>query len=542
MSTPETMLDLLRSGGAVNGSSPALVMSDSGEELTYAELMARVDTAAAALQAAGFRRGDSIAMWLPNCFEWVVLEFAAAGLGILVVPLNPRYKPGEVAHLLKVGRADGLVFMPSFHGIDFASMVEQVFENADPEVLSRLRLVVTVNGVVPAGFGSRGIRVAGYEDLMASGASATATFHGQPDDLVNVFGTSGTTSFPKLASHDQKTTVRHVRNASRALRLGPDERMLCFLPFCGTLGFVVLMSTLVAGGCAVVQAVYTHDGAVRAVRSRDITFLVSSEPILRGMFAAEEAGPDAFRTWKRGVVSSFAIRDLVDRAESEWGIALVNAYGSSEIWALAGTWDTAEPPEIRSIPGGRLVSDDMYVRAADPQTGEPVPDGELGELQFSGFNLTRGYLSNDEANAKAFTADGWYRSGDRGRVLEGGRAFEFQSRLADTLRLRGYLVNPVEIEEFLMTHPAVEEAQVVGVPVEGSGEDRAVAFVRVVDGATLDGEEARQYCRANLAGWKVPDVVEIVDSYPLIYSANATKVQKTKLREMAAELLSVSKG
>jgi fatty-acyl-CoA synthase len=536
MTAPETMLDLLRSSAASHGSAAALRMCDGDEQVTYEELLARVEIAAAGLHAAGFRRGDSIALWLPSSIEWVVLEFAASGLGILVVPLNTRYKAAEVAHLLGVGRADALVFAPGFHGIDFAAMVADVLAMASQDVQNRLRLLITVGGDLPPGFAAGGRDVVTYETLLAADPDETL-WAGRPDDLLNVFGTSGTTSFPKLASHDQQTIARHARTAARALHLVPEDRMLCFLPFCGTFGFVALMATLAAGGCAVVQPVYGNDAAVEAVRSHGITVLLGTEAILRGMFAAPGAGPEAFATWTRGVVAGVSVRDLVDRADREWGLRMLNVYGSSELFAVMAVWDPADSAEVRSIPGGRLVSNDMRVRAVDPGTGAPVPDGEPGELQFSGYNVTRGYLSNDKANAAAFTADGWYRSGDRGRTLEAGRGFEYHSRLADTLRLHGYLVSPAEIEEFLVSTEPVAEAQVVGVRDDSTGDDRAVAFVKAAPGASVDPEQVRESCRVAMASWKVPDVVVLVESYPTTPSANGEKVQKNRLRDMAVEAL-----
>lgn len=536
MSSPQTLLDMLQGSARSTPQAVALEMCDSGALVTYAELLAQAEKGAAGLHAAGFRRGDSIAMWLPSSIEWVVLEFAAASLGILVVPLNTRYKAAEVAHLLGVGRADGLVFMPSFHGIDFAGMVQEVLAATSPGD-DKLRLLITVGNELPIGFHRGRREILPYELLLTRTESGSTREAGGPDDLVNVFGTSGTTSFPKLASHDQKTIVRHVDNAARALHLGPEDRMLCFLPFCGTFGFVALMGTLSAGGRAIVQPVYGHDAAVDAIRSREVTILLATEAIVRGLFAASGAGPEAFRTWDRGVVAGANVRDLVDRAGREFDLSLTNVYGSSELFAVMAVWDPSESPQVRATPGGRLVEDDMHVRVVDSQTGAAAADGESGELQFSGYNVTTGYLSNEKANASAFTADGWYRSNDRGRVLEDGRAFEYQSRLADTLRLRGYLVSPAEIEEFLVSHESLAEAQVVGVRDDATGEDRAVAFVKLAPGASIEPAEVRQYCRSNLASWKAPDIVLLVDSYPITPSANGEKVQKNRLREMAAEAL-----
>jgi fatty-acyl-CoA synthase len=355
---------------------------------------------------------------------------------------------------------------------------------------------------------------------------------------LTVFGTSGTTSFPKLAAHDQRTIVRHAYNAARAAHLGKTDRTLGHLPFCGTFGFVAVLATLAAGGRVVAMQVYTPAKAIDAIRDSGVTYLATTEAILRGLFAADDVTSDALRSWTKGIVGGVTVRDLVEQAEREFDIALVNVYGSSELNAYTATWDPWDPIDVRSICGGRLVGEGMSVRVVDPQNGAAVKAGSFGELQFSGYNVTRGYLSNDAATRAAMTADGWYRSNDWGRLLEDGNAFEYQSRLDDTLRLRGYLVSPAEIEELLATHHGIAEAQVVGVHQEQGGEDRAVAFVRLTPGAEIQSDEIRQYCKSRAASWKVPDLIVQVAEFPMTASANGDKVQKNKLRALGADLLS----
>lgn len=532
-----TMIEMLRMRVRTDPSATALEMADGEESVTYAELLERAENVSAGLQELGFGRGDSVALWLPNSVEWVVLEFAASSLGILVVPLNTRYKVGEVAHLLKVGNASALIFMPDFHGIDFTTMAGEAM-SAAAGAGHPLRMVITLGGDVPDGFGD-GVEHRRFEALEHSRRSAIFEETGRPGDLMNVFGTSGTTSFPKLASHAQMTIVRHAHNAARAAVLTEREKTLGHLPFCGTFGFVALVATLAVGGCVVVLPVYTNASAIEAIASRRVTYMATTEAIIRGILTTEGLKAESLTTWERGIVGGTSVHDLVEEAE-KYGVLLTNVYGSSELFGLMAMWQPGESLEVRSTPGGRLVEYDMYVRAVDPQTGEPAPAGESGELQFSGYNVTAGYLANDAANDAAFTADGWYRSNDRGVLLEGGRAFRYQSRLADTLRLRGYLVSPAEIEEFLVSHPSVADAYVVGIPDEATGDDRAFAFVRTLSGKNLDPEEARAFCRDNLAGWKVPEAVFVRDELPTTPSANGDKVQKNKLRELAAQAVSTS--
>lgn len=528
-----TMIGMLRASAERTPSATALELADGSASISYADLLARAENVSAGLADAGLTRGDSLALWLPNGIEWVVLEFAAASLGVLVVPLNTRYKVHEVAHLLGVGRVRALVLMPEFHGIDFGGMAREAVDVAAKDG-HQVEMIATLGAELGADFGHDQLRRLRVEDLERARRAPGFEERGEPEDLVNVFGTSGTTSFPKLASHVQGVIVRHAHNAARAALITRSERSLGHLPFCGTFGFVPLTATLAVGGCVVVLPVYTHEAAVEAIEKRGVTYLATTEAIVRGILGVEGLTSGALRTWERGIVGGTSVTELVVAA-GRHGVALTNVYGSSEVFGLMAMWQPDEDVSVRATAGGRLVGADMHVRAVDPETGETVTEGEIGELQFGGFNVTRGYLANDAANEKAFTTDGWYRSGDRGRVLQDGRAFEYHSRLADTLRLRGYLVSPAEIEEFLVSHPAVDDAYVVGLPDPTTGEDRAFAFVRPLPGRELDPAEAAAYCRENLAAWKVPEAFFVREELPTTPSANGDKVQKNRLREIAAE-------
>jgi fatty-acyl-CoA synthase len=535
----ETLFDLLRTSATATPDAVALTDTSTHETVTYAELQDRALRAAAGLRALGFSRGDTLAIWLSNGVEWVVLEFASAYLGVLVCGLNPRYKPNEIAHLLRVSQARALVFAPSANGIDYAAMAAEAITTAGPSsALSRL-IVVDRTGATWAP--PAGLELTGYEELLVAAATSDEET-GRPGDLINVFGTSGTTSFPKLAAHDLGSVARHARETAAALEYSAAESVLCFLPFCGAYGFITLTSTLAAGARAVIMPVFKPDAAIRLVGREKITSILGLEATIRALFDVPGLDAAAVESWVKGGIAGLSATALVERAEDDFGIALTNLYGSSELFAMMACWPLTESSAMRSVPGGRLLGTDMQVRAVDSRTREILKDGESGELELSGYNVTSGYLSNPAANEKAFTADGWYRTGDQGATLEGGRAVRYEGRLADTLRLRGYLVSPVEIEELLATHAVVTEVQVVGTSNPATGEDRAVAFVRLSDPPEGLDAELRAHCRARAASWKVPDAVLFVTEFPTTPRANGEKVQKAKLREMAEAFFADSAG
>jgi fatty-acyl-CoA synthase len=230
------------------------------------------------------------------------------------------------------------------------------------------------------------------------------------------------------------------------------------------------------------------------------------------------------------------LQEVVDRAKADFGFRVSNVYGSSEVLALAAFWDFERASTLCGTAGGRLVSDAMRVRCVDAE-GHRVGRGQPGELQFAGPLLTCGYLANDAATRSAFSEDGWFKSKDLGSVSDAdGREFHYVSRLDDAIRLKGFLVSPGEIESMLQTHPAVAAAQVVGVPQRG-GEELAAAFVTLHAGASVDPEHLRDHCRARMASYKVPALLEIVERFPTTLSANGDKVMKNRLRDMARAMV-----
>jgi len=502
-----------------------------GRALTYTELQAESRRVAAGLHQAGLRRGDAIAFLLPSCAEWVATFLAAARLGLLVVPLNTRYRGPELRHLLTVSRAKALVVAPEFESVGLAARLGEAWQHIDE--LAIHTLVPVHAGTVP-GAPAR-LDQLPYTQLAAGPSALPADAGaGAPDDPMIVFGTSGTTSAPKLAVHTQRTVSTHVPAAAAAAGLAPEDVALSVLPLNGTFGFVPFTAGLASGVTQVLLPVYDSDRVLSALAAHGVTFMTCAEGPLRDLLADPRLAATT-PALRRVVTAGVAIDDIV-RAARTAGITATNVYGSSEIFAFAATWHPGESDEQRAVPGGRPVGPGLQVRVADLDTGAPVEPGVEGELQFTGPTLFTGYLANPEATARAHTADGWYRTGDRGSLLpEDG--FHYLSRLGDAMRIKGYLVNPADVEAGLAEHPAVAIAQLVGVRDQHTGDDHPIAFVTLRSGATATGEELRQHCREALAGFKVPDRVEILDRFPTTPSANGDKIRKDRLRETAAHLL-----
>jgi fatty-acyl-CoA synthase len=486
--------------------------------LTFSDLARESRRVAAGLRDLGLRRGDSLALWLPNYHEWLVLDLACARLGLPVVALNTRYRAAELAPLLAVSSAKALALTPSFRGGDFVAMAR--------DAAHRVQLIGvrgTPDGAVP------------YAQLREHGEAAP---EGTASDLLNVFPTSGTTASPKLAAHTQAAVVQHAENVVRAIHLGTGDVMLMALPLCGVFGFAGAMAALGAGATLLLEVAFDAAEAARRLADQRVTHFYGPDGMLRAVIESPAFETEAVRAWRWGGFANFTTGkpvELIRLAEARAGIRLVGLYGSSECFALMSSWRQDDEIETRAQAGGFPVSLEIEVRAGDPDSGAPLPAGDRGELQVRGYNVMHEYLGNPDATRAAFTSDGWFRSGDLGHVNSDG-SFVFLTRLKDSLRVRGYLLDPAEVEEYLLRHPSVAQAQVVGIPSPMRG-DVPVAFVQLVAGATAAEEDLLAYCRQGIADYKVPRRICLVGEFPVVVGPNGVKIQRHRLREMAAGLL-----
>lgn len=480
----------------------------AGQPVTRGELQQASQRAASFLWERGLRRGDRLAVWIPDGAVWLQLLFGAAQLGVLVVPVSTRLKTAEALHVVNTAQARMLVVPTRFLDFDYMEAASAI-----QHAVGALEHVVNVP-------------VTG--EFMWDAYPARAASLGEGLDPWCTFSTSGTTGKPKLAVHTQAGIVTHVLNVAAATDMRPGDATLCALPLYGVMGFVLAISSLAAGAACVFLPVFKAQAAAEAMERHAVTHFYGSDAMLDMVLGVPG---HSFRNWRRGGFAEFAGLGsrITDKAWADWQVPLTAIYGMSECFALAALRDTNATGDERRLAGGHPVAPVISFRIVDPATGEVVPEGEQGELQLRGYNVTAGYLNNPTATADAFTSDGWLRTGDLARAQ--GRAFQYLSRLKDTLRLRGYLVDPAEIEEFLVTHPAVAAAQVVGVHQEGEG-DVAVAFIRT---RTADVSEAAllEFCKRGIAGFKLPRRIVALDSFPQVDGPNGVKILKHVLRDLA---------
>lgn len=510
-------------------------MPEGHSSTSRAEFLARVDRVASMLAAHGVGPGTCIATWLPNWVEAYAWQFAASAVGAHVIGINTRYNISEVAHVLGKARPAVVAVAYGFQRLDLFSRARAALD-LDSSITAPAVVPVPAPGIPgpedPATYDLGG----GVWEFTAPPESFTPV-RADADRLGVAFTTSGSTGMPKLAAHTEQGVVTHGRACADRIGMQESDVLIAALPFSGVFGFSASMAAIFAGAQLLLHPVFNEQNLVRDIEQfRGSHYVGADDMLSRVVSAWKETGADlSSLSWVGIADFQGQSRELAAWAAREFSTITVGVYGSSEIFALALFWEPETNEKRRFGGGGFRASDEMVVRVADPLTGESLPVGQEGELQFRGYNVVNAYLGDDgELRSANFTEDGWFRTGDLGTLADDG-GFTYECRMGDVLRLKGFLVHPAEIEERLAAYPGVETAKVVGIKAD-NGEDQAIAFVTRESGAAdLDGDALREWCRLELARYKVPSTVHIVDEMPTTAGTNGTKIRAATLRDWARE-------
>ncbi len=513
-----TLSALLNAAARDYPNRPAI--TDGNGTLNWRGFAKRVELAATRLAESGVVDADRVALWLPNSADALAMVFACARLGALAVNINTRFRAAEVADLLQRSKARVLVTEWDFEPVDFPG----IFRSISPGERPDLRTIIGRH-LPPDIAEIGGLATQPFEGTTAGPPADVAT----PQSLSVTFTTSGTTSGPKLVVHNQASLAGHAVEVARATGLDQkDASLLAAVPFCGTFGLAAALAAV--AGSAQIVCMDRFDGAeaVALIRRHTITHAIGGDDMLARIIEASAGVPFSSMRWF-GFAAFSSSAPATALAADAIGLAPHGVYGSSEVQALFSISHGAD--RLRS--GGRPVSNDAVVSVRDPQTGEPLPAGNSGELCFKALSRFLGYLNDDAATARATTSDGSFRSGDLGRLE--GDSFIFEARLGDTLRLGGFMVNPEEIEGFLVGLPGVSGAQVVG--VEQAGALKPVAFVTTDSDEAFDEARLLRCCAESIARFKVPVRIIAIDEFPVTDGPNGRKIQRIRLREMETAML-----
>jgi fatty-acyl-CoA synthase len=514
----------------------------------YRDFHREVRRLAAGLLALGIAPDDKVALWLGNRPEWLVVQHAVARIGAVVVALNPRYRSHELDYILRQSDATTLVLADHAGPVDFLEILESVLpglRDADPEELRfasfpRFRRVICLSEDVYAGtLRYRDVLEAG-DDPSAAGRLRARADAVRPDDVVALLYTSGTTSFPKGATITHRNCVPHGWASGERFALTEADRVLHTLPFSGTWGGLVIpLMTFTHGAALVLEESFDPLETLHLLEAERITIWNAVDAMLTAVLDH----PDLDR-YDRGTLRTGGVamtgggrHGLFDEVVDRLGMrGAVQPYGMTEVNAFALCPYPDDPLELRRQAGVRPAAS-LELCVVDPATGQARPPGQAGELLLRGPLVTRGYYKKPEETAAAIDAAGWLHTGDLAVQDDAGHTF-FLGRLKETLRIGHNMVAPAEIEAFLMSHPAVSQAFVVGVP-DGRLGEVAVAYVIARAGTTLGEAELQAYCRGRLASFKTPRHVFVVDDVPRTPGPHGDKAQRPRLREMALRALGI---
>ncbi|MBM6403017.1 AMP-binding protein [Phycicoccus sp. CSK15P-2] len=518
----QTIGDALDATVAAHPGRDALVDRASGLRLTYAELGSRVDDLARALVASGLEKGDRVGIWAPNCAEWVLVQLATAKLGAVLVTVNPAYRTHELTFVLRQAGVRALVTAASFRSSDHVAMVEQ----ARPECPALERVVVLGQESWDALL-ARADEVSPERLAMLQGGL-------DPHEPVNIQYTSGTTGFPKGATLSHHNILNNGYLVGEMCRYTEEDRICIPVPFYHCFGMVMgNLAAVTHGACMVVPAPGFDPALTLAAVAEERCTSLYGVPT---MFIAEWALPDFgsydISSVRTGIMAGSPCPASMMTRLIESGIEeMTIAYGMTETSPVS-TQNRTDDSFEQKVETVGSVHPHLEVKIVDPATGETVPRGEPGELCTAGYSVMLGYWEEPEKTAEVLV-DGWMRTGDLA-VMDDAGFVRVTGRIKDMVIRGGENVYPREVEEFLHTHPDVQDVQVIGVPDPKYGEE-LMAWVRMNDGAEpLTVEAVREFCSGRLAHYKVPRYVKVVGEFPMTVTG---KVRKVEMREKSVREL-----
>ncbi len=514
-----TVPNAVRGAVAAGGDREAIV--DGDRRWTWVEVGEQVDAAAKAFIAAGIESGDRVAIWAPNCAEWAIALFGLQSVGAVLVPLNTRYKGAEAADILGRSRARILVTVDGFLGNHYVGMLG----GHDLPHLERI-VVLRADGVAPPGAETWETFLAvaaGVEDAaVAERAAAVA-----PESTADLLFTSGTTGKPKgvICAHGQM--LRTVGTWANVVGLGADDRYLVVNPFFHSFGYKAgIIAWLLTGGVLVPMPVFDVPEAMRLIAAERITMLPGPPTLYQTILNHPDRADLDSSSLRLAVTGAASVPvSLVEAMRDDLGFdTVITAYGLTEACGFATMCRRSDDAETIATTSGRAMPG-IEVLVVDDD-GAEVPRGEPGEVVVRGYNVMAGYFENPEATAETIDIDGWLHTGDVG-VMDDRGYLRITDRKKDLFITGGFNAYPAEIENLLLGHPQIAQVAVVGVPHERLGEV-GVAFVVPVTGTEPDPDEVIAWSRRNMANFKVPSNVYVVDALPFNPGG---KVMKFELRD-----------
>ncbi len=521
----------------------ALVVHHQDRRYTYRQLQQAVDECARALMALGVEKGDRVGIWSPNNAEWCITQFATAQIGAILVNINPSYRRHEVEYALRHSGTAVLILQGQFKTSDYVGMVGELVpslldrrqDRLASERLPELRQVVCLDSdrIAPGMWHWDEVTALAHQTDDADYRARQASL--QFDDPINIQYTSGTTGAPKGATLSHHNILNNGLFVARRMNFTEQDRLVIPVPLYHCFGMVMGNLGCITHGATMI---YPSEGfeptaTLEAVQREKATALYG----VPTMFIAELEHPEFsgfnLSTLRTGIMAGSncpaeIMRKVIDQMHMT---DVTICYGMTETSPVSLQTEPDAPLDKRVNTVG-TVHPHLELKIVDPANGHVVPRGEKGELCTRGYSVMLGYWNNDEATAKSIDAQRWMHTGDLATLDEDGYV-AITGRIKDMIIRGGENIYPREIEEFLYTHEAISDAQVIGVPDDRYGEE-VMAWVKLIDGQQASEDEIQAFCKANIAHYKVPRYIKLVDDFPMTVTG---KIQKFRMREISIDEL-----
>ncbi len=523
-----TMGELLKDVASRFPRKEALVDLSKEVRLTYGEFLHSVHQLAKGLLNLGLKRGDHLGLWAPNRWEWIVTEFAAAQIGVVLMSVDTNAQPQQLDYLLRQSDAKALVLVEGVKGEEFVETIQQLLTSTTFPMLKHLILISDrrVEGML------------NWKEILEMGRQvpdpllieSQSACH--PEDVVTLLYTSGTTGPPKGVMSTHVGLINTSVASAEIQGLTDHDRLCLSVPLFHMFGCVCIVLAGVSQGATLVIPSETFDPGktLKAIETEHCTALYGSPSSFIALMEDKGYQPSRLKTLRTGILGGAQCpMEVMKRVVEEMGVReIVIGYGLTE----ASSWITEtrpdDPLELRVSTVGRPLPN-VEVKIMDPQTGEEVPRGMVGELCARGLNM-KGYYKMPAATEKAIDREGWLHTGDLATMDERGYV-RITGRLKEVIQKGREMIFPSEIEEILFTFPGISNAQVFGVPDRTLGEEIAV-WIKLEEGVTMGEEEILRLCREKLPPSQVPRYVKFVKEFPM---TPVGKIQKFKMREIASK-------
>jgi fatty-acyl-CoA synthase len=532
-----TIGKLLQEKARLHPNHEAVVYADRDLRMTYEEFDQYCRKIAKGLMKLGIEKGDHIAIWASNTPEWLACQFATGKMGGVLVTVNTNYRTAELEYLLKQSDSNTIILMNQFKDSSYIDMLYEIvpeLKDSKPGQLESIKLPFLKNVIVLGSHSYPG--TFNFEDIVKlsddieDGKLEQRMDSLDPDDVINMQYTSGTTGFPKGVMLTHSNIINNAYNIANCMKLTKDDKLCIPVPFFHCFGCVLGTMACVTVGATMVPVQEFHPRKVlQTVQDEKCTGLHG----VPTMFIAELNDPE-FHSYdlsslRTGIMagSNCPIEVMKAVIEKMGAKEITIAYGQTESSPVIMQTRTDDPIEVRVDSVGRALPN-VEVKIVEPGTSLEVPVGVQGELCTRGYHVMKGYYKNPEATLEAIDEDGWLHTGDLAVMDENGYC-KITGRLKDMIIRGGENIYPREIEEFLYQHSKVLDVQVVGIPDEVYGEE-VMAWIILKEGQIATIEEIQEYCKGKISKHKIPRYMNFTDSYPMTASG---KIQKFRLKEQA---------